>query len=88
MIGKPYYFQLIPFQSICSDFIVFFSFLRKMRCPVNFNHQSGRRAVEISNKSVDDSLTVYLDRVSTQKIKPEMLFLLGHIFAKKARVFF
>ncbi len=85
-IGKPQYFQAVFLQHVCPLLIVCKGIMLAVLLAVQFDHQSGRRAIEINDVSVDRPLTIEPDRISLQEIVPKVLFLFCH-FSTQALCF-
>ena len=80
-IWKPYHFQIIFFKNISSYCVIGNTIFGIVLISVKFNNKFCLEAEKINYESVNWTLSIPFDRIIPQKIIPQMLLLLGHIFS-------
>ena len=72
------------FNDLCSGFVIFLGIFGEMLTAVKFNNKPCGRAVKVGDEREDHRLPFELDRISSKKIIPKMVFVSRCVFAQFA----
>ena len=72
------------FNDLCSGFVIFLGIFGEMLTAVKFNNKPSGRAVKVGDEREDYRLPFELDRISSKKIIPKMVFVSRCVFAQFA----
>ena len=85
-VCKTYDLKAQTLKIIRPLFIIFECVLLIMLCAVQLDYQVRFETMKISNISANDSLTIKTQRLSPEKVVPQMIFLLCRIVTQVSRI--